>query len=142
MSIPATQSAGRRDNIMLPLAASQTFKTGAFVYMDGSGNITECGADPATIYGLSEEPAGNEVTDGTKILVGRATEEARWWIQCTSAPAAANRGVSYGIVKGSDGVWLVDFTDTTNTRVYVHQVDTDTNRVEISVLAANRQIAP
>jgi hypothetical protein len=140
--VPATLSAGRRDNIQLPLAAGQTFKTGAFVVLSGVPDITECGADPASIYGISEEPAGKNPVDPLKVIVTRATENTRWWIQCSANPVAANLGVLYGIAKDADGIWYCDFTDVVNTRVYVHQVDTDTNRVEISVKEANRQIAP
>lgn len=144
MRVPAVVSAKRLDNIQLPLAAAQTFKTGAFVLRDGSANIAECGADPAVIYGIAEEPAGKEPTDAAnKIIVTRATEFTRWWMPCSANPTSANSGVSYGITKDSDGIWYVDFTKTGGSaRVYVHQVDTDTNRVEVSVLAANRQAAP
>lgn len=143
MRVPATVSAGRLDNIMLPLAAAQTFKTGALVLRDGSANIAECGADPAVIYGVAEEPATKEITDATKIVVTRATEMTRWWFPTNVAPTSANSGVNYGVTKDSDGIWYVDFTKTAGSaRVYVHQVDTDTNRVEVSVLAANRQAAP
>lgn len=143
MRVPATVSAGRLDNIMLPLAAAQTFKTGALVLRDGSANIAECGADPAVIYGVAEEPATKEITDVTKIIVTRATEMTRWWFPTNVAPTSANSGVNYGVTKDADGIWYVDFTKTAGSaRVYVHQVDTDTNRVEVSVLAANRQAAP
>ena len=144
MRVPAVVSAGRLDNIMLPLAAAQTFKTGALVLRDGSANIAECGADPAVIYGVAEEPAGKEPVDAVnKIIVTRATEQTRWWFPTSAAPTSANSGVNYGVTKDADGIWYVDFTKTGGTaRVYVHQVDTDTNRVEVSVLAANRQPAP
>jgi hypothetical protein len=141
--VPAVVSAGRLDNIQLPLAAAQTFKTGAFVLRDGSANIAECGADPASIYGIAEEPTTKEPTDPNKIIVTRATEDTRWWFPTNVAPTSANSGVNYGVTKDADGIWHVDFTKTGGTaRVYVHQVDTDTNRVEASILAANRQVAP
>lgn len=141
--VPAIVSAKRSDAIMLPLAAAQTFLTGAFVLRDGSGNIAECAADPAVIYGVSMEPALKEITDATKIIVQQATEIVRWWFPTNVAPTSANSGVNYGITKGADGIWYVDFTKTAATaRVYVHQIDTDTGRVEASVLAANRQSAP
>jgi len=141
--VPATVSAKRLDNIQLPLAAAQTFKTGALVLRDGSGNIAECGADPAVIYGVAEEPATKEITDPNKIIVTRATEFTRWWFPCSANPTSANSGINYGVTKDADGIWYVDFTKTAaSARVYVHQVDTDTNRVEVSVLAANRQAAP
>lgn len=140
--IPATIAAGRKDNVQLPLAASQTFKTGALVVRDGSGNIAECGADPATIFGWALGEATKNPVDSTKQIVCRATEESRAWMQASADPTSANSGVSYGVAKDADGIWYVDFTDTTATRVYVHEVDTDTKRVLVSVLAANRQSAP
>lgn len=143
MRVPATVSTKRLDNIMLPLAAAQTFKTGALVLRDGSANVAECGADPASIYGLSEGEAGKEITDILKIIVTRATEFTRWWMPTSVAPTSANSGVSYGVTKDADGIWYVDFAKTAGSaRVYVHQIDTDTGRVEVSVLAANRQVAP
>jgi hypothetical protein len=141
--VPATVSTKRLDNIMLPLAAAQTFITGALVLRDGSGNVAECGADPASIYGISEGQAGKEITDVNKIIVTRATEFTRWWMSTSVAPTSANSGISYGVTKDADGIWYVDFTKTAGSaRVYVHQIDTDTGRVEVSILAANRQVAP
>ena len=143
MRVPATVSAKRLDNIMLPLAAAQTFITGALVLRDGSANIAECGADPASIYGVAEGAATKEITDVAKIIVTRATEFTRWWFPTSVAPTSANSGINYGVTKDADGVWYVDFTKTgASARVYVHQVDTDTGRVEVSILAANRQVAP
>ena len=139
--IPAVAAAGNRDNIQLPLAAGQTFKTGSFVVYT-AGAIQECGADPASIYGISTGVAGMNPVDPAKCIVYKAFEGQKFWMQASSDPAAANRGVSYGVAKDADGIWYVDFTDTVATRVYVHDVDTDTKRVLVSVLEANRQVAP
>ncbi len=141
--IAAVAAAGNRDNIQLPLAAAQTYKTGAAGVRDGSGNITECGADPASIYGFSTGEATKNPVDSTKTIIMKAFEGQKFWMQCSADPTSANSGVSYGITKDSDGVWYVDFTKTGATaRLYVHDVDTDTKRVNVSVLAANRQVAP
>jgi hypothetical protein len=140
--IPATPAAGNRDNTYLPLAAAQTFKLGALVLLDGSANVTECGADPATIYGIAAHDAGKDPQDATKVILYKLFEGQKFWMQCSADPVAANRGISYGVAKDADGVWYVDFTDTVATRVYVHDVDTATKRVLVSVLAANRQTPP
>jgi len=127
----------------LPLAAAQTFKIGAAVLMDGSQNIAECGADPASIYGFAAGAATKDPQDATKQIVYKAFEGQKFWMQTSVAPAASNRGVNYGITKDADGIWYVDFTKTAGVaRMYVHDIDTDTVRVLVSVLAANRQIAP
>ena len=139
--IPAIAASGNRDNAYLPLAAAQTFKTGAAVVLDGSRNIVECGADPASIYGFSLHEAGKDPQDSTKVIVMKAFEGQKFWMAASSDPVdATHRGVSYGLAKDADGIWYVDFTDTTATRVYVHRVDVDRKMVEVSVLAANRQI--
>lgn len=141
--IPATPAAGNRDNIYLPLAAAQTFKVGAAVLMDGSQNIAECGADPASIYGFSAGLAPKDPQDPAKMVIYKAFEGQKFWMQTSVAPTVANRGVNYGITKDADGIWYVDFTKTAaSSRMYVHDIDTDTVRVLVSVLAANRQIAP
>lgn len=143
MRIPAVAAAGNRDNIQLPLAAAQTFKTGSAVVRDGSLNIAECGADPALIYGFSTGVATKNPVDATKTIIMKAFEGQKFWMQANVDPAAANSGVKYGITKDADGIWHVDFTKTgASERVYVHEVDTDTKRVNVSVLAANRQVAP
>lgn len=141
--IPCTPAAGNRDNIFLPLAAAQTFKVGAAIFLDGSGNVNECGADPASIYGFSAGAATKDPQDPTKNICYKAFEGQKFWLQCSANPVAANRAINYGITKDADGIWYVDFTKTAGTaRVYVHDIDTDTNRVLVSVLAANRQVAP
>lgn len=142
MRVPLVAAAGNRDNIQLPLAASQTYKTGSACFMNGSGLMQECGADPASIYGFSTGEATKNPVDPTKGIFYKAFEGQKFWAPCSSDPTSANRGVNYGLAKDADGIWYVDFTDVANTRVYVHEVDTDTKRVLFSVLAANRQVAP
>lgn len=122
-------------------AASQTFKLGAAVLVDGSQNIAECGADPAAIKGFVAHPAGKNIP-ATEDLVWVASEGQKFWMSGTSNPVKANINQSYGIVKDADGIWIVDITDTVATRLYVHNVDLDRNLFLVSVLAANRQSAP
>jgi hypothetical protein len=42
------------------LAAAQAFLEGALVLADASDNYAECGADPASIAGVTVSPAGAE----------------------------------------------------------------------------------
>jgi hypothetical protein len=59
----------------------------------------------------------------------------------SAAPVKADMGASYGLTKDADGYWYVDKAKTTTSaRVYVHNIDTERNLVEVSVLIANRQI--
>ena len=123
------------------LAAAQTFKLGAAVLLDGAQNIAECGADPAAIRGFAAHPAGTGFP-ATKVLVWKAWEGQKFWMAGSSNPTKANIGQNYGIVKDANGIWTVDLTDAVNTRLHVHTVDLDRNLFLVSVLAANRQIAP
>lgn len=145
--VPAIASAGHRDAEYLLVDAAATFKVGAAVVLDAQKEVTECGADPASIYGfaLTRVDAGvsKDPQDTTKVLVMKAIEGEKFCMQASSDPVeATHRNNSYGLIKDADGIWTVDFTDTTNTRVFVHRVYVDRKMVEVSVLEANRQIAP
>lgn len=145
--VPAIESAHHRDAEYIIVAAAATFVAGAAVVLDGSKQVTECGADPASIYGFALFGATAGVSkdpqDPTRVLVAKAIEGEKFWMQCSSAPSeATHRNNSYGIAKDADGIWYVDFTDVVNTRLFVHRVDVDRAMVEVSVLAANRQIPP
>lgn len=121
--------------------AAQTFKLGAAVLLNGSQNIAECGADPASILGFAAHPAGKNIP-ATEDLVWKASEGQKFWMAGTSNPVKANINASFGIVKDADGIWIVDITDTVATRLYVHNIDLERNLFLVSVLAANRQSAP
>lgn len=124
-------------------AAAQTYKQGALLFLDGSGNTTECGADPAAIYALANGPAGLHPEGSTQTTVTELGSGQRVWMPVSSAPTKAdNEGREYGVAKDADGIWVVDLTDIVNTRVYVHQVDEDTDMMLVSVLQAFRQIGP
>jgi hypothetical protein len=108
----------------LPVAPAATWKSGALL-VAVAGLWTECGADPATIGGVSMD----EVGDGTGALVpiGRrefpplevgallVTESVMFSGPYVGTPALG----LFGVVKGADGIWRVDFTETVATRVRV-----------------------
>jgi hypothetical protein len=141
MRVPGTPAVADHDFIRLPLAAGQTFLNGALVVLDASKNVTECGADPTAIYGMALEPAGKD-PEGDYCIIAPAIEGKFYWMPCSTDPAQANVSKPYGVAKDADGIWHVDFTDTVNTRVFVHEISVDTKMARVSVLAANRQIAP
>lgn len=122
------------------LKAAETFKRGALVYMDANEEITECGADPAVILGMALHDAA-VLPKEDKILVAECIEGLRFWMDGDNAPVAGDVGVSYGVVKDGD-IWTVDGTETTTTRVQVVDVDLDRNLYLVTVLVANRQLAP
>lgn len=141
MKFPAIPSAKFRQIQQYDLAASQTFKKGSAVVLSGAQEITECGTDPASIYGFSAEPAVGDPESATKILVAKAGTAQKFWMDVSSAPVKADMGASYGITKDADGFWYCDKAKTAGSaRLFIHNIDTERNLVEVSVLAANRQI--
>lgn len=107
--------------------ATQTFKKGAVLVNGSSGNVgmvVEAGADPTGILGVAEE-------DGKNLAVGVGS--------CRFVPAipnqvfemtiddgtgtyalvAGDKNKLYGIAKDGSGIWYIDQTDTTNTRVLI-----------------------
>ncbi len=139
---PATPAAGDRRVEQFPLHAAQTFKLGAAVYLDATPDVNECGDDPATILGFATEPATKDPESSAVVLVAKCEEGRRFWMSGSSNPAATDVNLTYGIDSDADGIWVVDKTETTNTRVYVHQVDLTRNLFLVSVLEAYRQTAP
>lgn len=107
--------------------ASQTFKRGAVLINGSSGNVgtvVEAGADPTGILGIAEE-------DGENLAVSVAsTRFVPALSHCTFegslddntgtyALVAGDKNKLYGIAKDANGIWYIDQTDTTNTRVVI-----------------------
>jgi hypothetical protein len=126
---------------------------GALLLVNGSNQLAECGADPASIAAVSCTDVGAD-TSGFNILgqknfppgkvqAIRVTRERRFRALYVGTLPAVDGG-SYGVVKDSDGKWKVDFSDTTATRVKL--VGRRTNSPEnlpqviVTVLAANVQV--
>lgn len=139
-AFPATPDARSRKLRQYAQKAGETFKLGACVLLDANEDILEAGADPASIRGFAAEPAGKDPEAG-KVLVAVCDQGELFWMAGDNAPVKADINQNYGIVKDADGIWTVDGTETTNTRVHVHQIDTDRNLYLVSVLEANRQAA-
>lgn len=119
------------------LASGSSFEQGALLVVNGSGEYAECGADPASIAAVAATPCGT-ATSGFQILPKRefppgkmqginVGKNVRFRAKYVGSLPAANGG-NYGVVKDSDGLWKVDFTDTTATRVKL--VDRLTNSPE------------
>lgn len=133
---------GVAENVQLTDAAAQTYKQGALVVLDGAGNVTECGADPALIYGLANGPAGVHPEGTTQTTITKLGSGQKVWMPFSvAAPTrAANESKNYGVVKDADGIWTIDVAEVVNTRLYVHFVDEDMKLGLCSILPANRQI--
>lgn len=130
------------------IASGEAWEPGALLVLDASEDLTECGADPASILGwaldkvaagdIAGKLAGFSLT--AAVYVAEAGRKA--WMQGDNDPVKADINQSYGVAVDGDGIWYVDGTDQSNTRVYVHDIDTDRNMYLVSVLEANRQAAP
>lgn len=106
-----------------PVTAAQTFIAGALVVVT-TGALVECGADPAAILGIAQAPAsvglatGGSIFGGTNIPVFVISPEDIIWMASATTPVFATHVTqAYGVVKSTN--WLVDVSDTSNTRVHV-----------------------
>lgn len=130
---------GNRPAVMeYTLKSGETFVKGALVTLDSNEDVLECGADPSTILGMASENAANVVRTGyTNVWL--ATGDTVFAMMGSTDPTEDDVNQSYGVVKTSS-VWLVDVSDTSNTRVYVVDVDVDRKLFFVQVLVANRVV--
>jgi hypothetical protein len=120
--------------------------------MNGSGQWAECGADPTSVGAVSAERVGSGAfplvpsTGSYEFPPGycrgfKVTNEQEFEAGYTGT-RPSQLGGSYGVVKGADGLWRVDFTDTTNTVVklvrFSHTLGRD--RVVVVFLATDVQV--
>ncbi len=129
---PAAWPVGARVAVVeYTLKSAATFLVNALVKLT-SGEVEESGADPAAILGIAADPtsqslpghvSGGVLGESSKIGVYVADEETEYsWEVQTTAPADANVGVEYGVVKASN-VWYIDLTETTATVVKITRLD-------------------
>lgn len=119
--------------------AAQTFKLGAAVVIT-AGLVVECGADPALILGFACHDATKNLP-ATDDLVAIAEEGKKFW--CSYVGGTPVLLTDYGLTKQADGIWALDVAKTgASARLEVHKVDTERSLALVSVLAANRQLAP
>jgi len=140
MRFPAYPNEGRTIR-EYPLSSYADFIQGAFVVID-SGEVDECGANPAAILGVALFDSGAlPLVDKMSVAVAKA--KSTFILQGNAAPVATDEGETYGITKDADGVWHVDKTKTgANARVFVERVFIGNNRnqYEVSVIPAYRQL--
>jgi len=137
---PARWPVGLRpDTERHPLATGETFLAGAFVTLNGSDEAEEVtGSDPTDLYGIAAENA-EDVVEAGYVLVHHFDQSTYIAMQGTRTPLASDIDVDYGIVKDADDVYVVDLTDTTNTRVTVCDVSLTRELYFVKVLSAHIQ---
>lgn len=106
--------------------AGETFIYGDFVTLSGV-NAIRCGADPATILGLSEVVSENArlLTPNGKVPVRTLTSECVLALSSATTPVEATHlNQSYGITRAAGGQWQLDVAKTgLSARVTVVRVD-------------------
>lgn len=136
---PARTLSGNRVPVMrFTLKAGETFKRGDPVTIDSNEDVLKVsGSDPASILGFAAENAADVVEAGY-VLVWVANDDTLFALPGDNAPTADDVNQSYGIVVDGDGVWGVDGTDTSNTRVKVFDYDAAQGLYFVQVLASAR----
>ena len=120
-----------------PLDAGQTFETGEPVVVGATGELAECGSDPAAVTGISGSTSqGKDVrgVDGTRptgtlISVYTATDEHVYESEnfatdgsgTAATPTLANVGDQAGFIRDGNGDWYVD-TGAGNAHVEIIEV--------------------
>lgn len=107
-------------------ADGSTFKFGALVLIDANGDIAECGANPASIAGVSLSDVGPETSGFVKLgqdgyplgktQVVLAQDHKRFLVNYEgNLPAAL--GGDYDVIKSAAGDWHVNFASQAAARV-------------------------
>ncbi len=128
-------------NKYFAVASGQTFVAFALVTLNTStGEISECGADPATILGIVQSDAANAFLYDNRVPVQVLDPNVEYGLCVTGTLAATDVGKVYGLVKNASGNWAVDLSDTTNTRVVIVRADVTNQLAHVQFLAANLQL--
>lgn len=104
-----------------PLAAGSLFVQGALLVLDANAAWAECGADPAAIGAIALSGAGVDTSIGNRLgktefppgyMQGMAVQdEVMFRAKYTGTLPAADGG-TYGVTRGGDLIWRVDFAKT------------------------------
>lgn len=116
---------------VLAYTTGQTFKAGALVVITAAGEVSECGADPAAVYGVALQGAGTGPgydlpnSSVTTVVTGRAQEvsvlvanrSTEFYARGVNGgtdpvlPLQTHIDEQYGVAKvGND--WVIDFAET------------------------------
>ena len=138
-----------------PMAASQTFKRGQFVYLDDSGLLTACVSDPGGIAGMAEcdatEASAGAATSGVACPITLAKRGQQFTLNvCNGAAALATSNVQVGHQAGvyvASNICYADYGDQSNLRLVVDDIAPDntvgdtTGRLIVEVIGSYAQLA-
>lgn len=108
------------------IASGYSEAQGALLVLDSSNNLVSCGADPTLIAGVAVTPGGAIATSsiGFFNILGRnefpllkmqayALKDQRF-IAPYVGTLPTTPGGQFGVVRDTDGVWKIDFSDDVN----------------------------
>ncbi len=141
--------------------SAQTFKAGALVLTAADGETDECAADPTAILGVALSAAktalgynmandadivaftGRENKVAVAIANNKNTFSGRGVNGGTDpvVPLQTHIGEQYGVVKDSDGIWAIDFAETTTKSVQIVGFDSTTKSFTFKFIPAAQQQA-
>ena len=129
----------RNEDYMPSVTAGETLIPGDLWTWDDTNNkAIRCGADPATIMGISEVDSSKSYTPGGRVPLRLLSPLVTVAMSSTTTPVEATHvGQVYGISRNAAGFWQVDTSDTTNTRVVIVRVDTNPEVWYAQFLATN-----
>lgn len=123
--------------------SAAVFRTGAILILGADGELEEGGTDPTAIVGVALEPAnsspGYEMGHNPSVITWRAQEVS--YTTANRSTIFAGRGVNggtdpvtptqtqigenFGLTKDATNTWVIDISDTSNTRVRIVDIDVE-----------------
>lgn len=138
----ARTPSGTPNTQSIVVTAAQTFKKYALVVDTAAGTVSECGADPASVLGVSMAAAfsglGYDMANSPSVVTGRSAEtviaiaDRSQIFSCRGVngatdpvtPLQTNIGELYGVAKVGDD-WVLDLAEVTTTVCEVVDIDID-----------------
>jgi len=116
IQIAGTVSGNTPESNTYPTAAGQTFKRGAPVKLDGSGNVITAAAGTDVLLGVAQHDAQADFTGGQDVapvakvcMVAQANDDTLWEVPLLAATAAALTDIGKkGLLTLVSGDWRLD----------------------------------
>lgn len=105
------------------VATGSDWTQGALLVVNASDEFAEAGANPTSVAAVAVTAVGPDTSGFNRLGVkgfppgrcqGIAISDCRRFVAKYSGTLPAQAGGEYGVVRGADGEWRVNFADTTN----------------------------